>query len=176
MHLFQSQEYNTMFTIVLLCLVGIVAAQQPKPCASPSQWEGRIFDSNEKQRGTVRGRISYDAIYHRVRVIEEIEVGSQDFAYDVLTLVDAGLEFIYDLRAHKCSRVKITDPWRDYGILPDAKSYGEAYIGSSAFPDTGVLITIWLISFFDLFIKYIYYFYIGVAISQYQLQMKLFHI
>lgn len=132
-----------MLTVVLVCLIGLVAAQQPRPCTTPPQWEGRIFDSNEKQQGSVRGKISYDSTYRRVRVIEDIEIGSDEYFFDVLTLADAGVEFIYDLKARNCTRRPFTGPWRDFGIAPDARSYGEAYIGSSALPDTGLLITIW---------------------------------
>ncbi|CAF1073955.1 unnamed protein product [Rotaria sordida] len=132
-----------MFTILLLCLVGIAVAQQPRPCTSPSQWEGRIFDSNEKQKATLRGRTSYDSTYHRIRIVETIDVGSEEIAVDVLALYDANIEFVYDLKSHNCTRREIIQPWRDFGILPDARSYGEAYIGSSARPDTGLLITIW---------------------------------
>ncbi|CAF2488201.1 unnamed protein product [Rotaria sp. Silwood2] len=132
-----------MFTIFLLCLIGVAVAQQPTPCTSPSQWEGRIFDSNEKQKTTLRGRISYDSAYHRVRVVETIDASSQEMAFDVLTLYDAKIEFVYDLKSQQCTRREVTQPWRDFGILPDARSYGEAYIGSSALPETGLLITIW---------------------------------
>ncbi|CAF1222082.1 unnamed protein product [Adineta ricciae] len=132
-----------MFIVALLCLVGIAVAQQPHPCTSPPQWEGRIFDSNEKQHDTVRGKISYDATYHRTRIIEDIEVGDDEYVFDILSLFDSGLEFVYDLKAHNCTRRPITEPWRDFGIAQNARSYGEAYIGSSSFPDAGVLITIW---------------------------------
>ncbi len=137
-----------MFAIVLFCLVGITVAQQPRPCTSPPQWEGRIYDTNEKQKGTLGGKISYDSVYHRVRVIEEIKIGSEESTYDILTLADAGIQFVYDLKARNCKRIESTQPWRDFGILPDAQSYGEAYVGSSAFPGAGLLITIWLISCF----------------------------
>ncbi|UJR37490.1 hypothetical protein I4U23_030193 [Adineta vaga] len=99
-----------MLTIVILCLIGITVAQQPRPCVSPSQWEGRIFD-----------------------IIEDIELSDDEFVYDVLTLYDSGLQFIYDLKSHSCTRTPVTYPWRDYAIpsmhIP--------------LPDTGVLITIW---------------------------------
>jgi hypothetical protein len=51
-----------MYTILLLCLVDIAAAQQPRPCTSPPQWEGRRFDSNEQRKATLRGRVSYDSV------------------------------------------------------------------------------------------------------------------
>ena len=133
-----------MFAVfLLLCLVGISVAQQPLPCTSPPQWEGRVYDSNEKQQASLHGRVSYDSVYHRSRIVETIDIGSEEIALDILTLFDAKIEFIYDLTFRNCTRREVTQPWRDYGILPDARSLGEAYIGSSALSDTGLLITIW---------------------------------
>jgi len=132
-----------MFTVVLLCLVGIAVAQPPKPCTTPPQWEANIFDVNQQQKFMARGRLSYDATFHRERLIEEIEDGSQESFYDVLALFDAQIEYAYNFRARNCTRRPITRPWRDFGIRPDARSYGEAYIGSSAAPGLGLLVTMW---------------------------------
>ena len=76
--LFQLHEYKTMFAVLLLCLVGIAVAQVPQPCITPPSWEGRIFDSNEQRHVSLFGRISYDAVYHRTRLIETIEAGSEE--------------------------------------------------------------------------------------------------
>lgn len=132
-----------MLAIFLVCLVGFAAAQQPRPCVSPSQWEGRVFDSNEKQRASLRGRISYDAIYHRTRLIDNVETSTTQISNDILSLYESRIEFVFDLKTHTCTRRPITQPWRDFGILPDAVSLGEAYLGASAFPDASLLVTIW---------------------------------
>jgi len=134
-----------MFIVLLLCLVGIAVAQQPVPCTSPPQWEGRIFDSNEKQNATLQGRISYDSVYHRTRVLETIQISGEEITFDIINLYEAKIEFIYDLKYQNCTRRAITEPWRDLGILPDDRSYGEAYIGSSALPGGGLLVTIWFV-------------------------------
>ncbi|CAF1981119.1 unnamed protein product [Rotaria magnacalcarata] len=132
-----------MLTILLLGLLGFAAAQQPRPCTTPPQWEGRIYDSNEKQKATLRGRISYDSVYHRARIVDDLQIGSEEIANDILSLYDARIEFDYNFKTKNCTRREITEPWRDFGIRPDATSYGEAYIGSSSLTDTGLLITIW---------------------------------
>ncbi len=134
-----------MFTILLLCLVGIAVAQPPRPCTSPPQWEGRIFDTNEQQRATLTGRVSYDSVYHRIRIVETIEAGSQETVLDVLTLYDTRVEFVYNIRYRNCTRRQVTGPWRDFGILPTDRSYGEAYIGTSSLPSAGILVTTWLV-------------------------------
>ena len=134
-----------MFVVLFLCLVAIAASQKPIPCTTPPQWEGRIFDMNEQEKFLVRGKLSYDAVYHRERLIEDVEEGSHEDFYDVIALFDSRVEFVYNLRARNCSRREITRPWRDFGIRPDARSFGEAYIGSSALPGASVLVTIWLV-------------------------------
>ncbi|CAF3895179.1 unnamed protein product [Rotaria sordida] len=132
-----------MFAIFLLCLVGFTVAQQPKPCTTPPQWEANVFDSNDQSRFRVRGRLSYDANNHRERLVEEVEVGSEDNFYDVIALFDLQMEFVYDFKARNCTRRPLTRPWRDFGIRPDARSFGEAYVGTSAVPGLGLLVTLW---------------------------------
>ncbi|CAF4744891.1 unnamed protein product, partial [Rotaria magnacalcarata] len=39
-----------MNAILLLCVVGFVAAQQPQPCVTPQQWEANLFDYSEPNR------------------------------------------------------------------------------------------------------------------------------
>jgi hypothetical protein len=132
-----------MFAALLLCLVGIVVAQRPIPCTTPPQWEARFFDINEQRQFEVEGRITYDSVYQRERVAEEVAEGSADDFYDVISLFELKVEFVFNFRARNCTRREITRPWRDFGIRANDTSYGEAYIGSSAFPGSGVLVTIW---------------------------------
>ncbi|CAF3430482.1 unnamed protein product [Rotaria sp. Silwood1] len=132
-----------MFVALILCLVGIAVAQQPIPCTTPPQWEGRIYDFNEQQKFSLGGRLSYDATYHRERLVDEIDEASQEDFFDTIALFDSKIEFVYNFKARNCTRRELTRPWRDFGIRPTDRSFGEAYIGSSIFPDTGVLVTIW---------------------------------
>jgi hypothetical protein len=132
-----------MFVALFLCLVGIAVAQRPVPCTTPQQWEARVFDFDEKEQFRMEGRLSYDAVYHRERLADEVdEPGQRDF-YETLALFDSQIEFIYNFRARNCTRRPITRPWRDFGIRANDTSYGEAYIGSSVFPGAGILVTIW---------------------------------
>ena len=132
-----------MIAILLLCLVGIAVAQQPVPCTTPPQWEGRIYDTDVLRDWAIQGRLSYDATYHRERLIDEVEAGTQDDFYDTVALFDLQVEFSYNFRARNCTRRPITRPWRDFGIRANATSYGEAYVGSSAVPGAGILVTLW---------------------------------
>jgi len=132
-----------MFVIFVLCLISLVLAQPPRPCTSPPQWEANVFDGTDQEKSMVRGRLSYDATNHRERILEEVVTISQNNSYDRIALFDSKMEYIYDFNAKNCTRRSLTRPWRDFGIRPDARSYGEAYVGTSILPGLGVLVTLW---------------------------------
>ncbi|CAF2155840.1 unnamed protein product [Rotaria magnacalcarata] len=114
-----------MLPIVLLFLVGLVVAQQPRPCTSPSQWEARIISHINNENITVQGKLSYDSVYQRERFIKQVVVGD-DYYYETIVLFQVRLEFVINLTARNCSRLPLTRPWGDFSIRPDAHSYGEA--------------------------------------------------
>lgn len=143
-----------MYTILVLCLLGFVAAQVPQPCVTPQQWEANVFETNEQQRVLVRARLSYDAVYHRERVIEEVDVGRQDTVYEIIALYESQIEYIYDFKARNCTRRPLTRPWRDFGIRPNARFVGEAYVGSSAVPAASILVTLWYVFFYCFLLLY----------------------
>ncbi|CAF4572824.1 unnamed protein product, partial [Rotaria sp. Silwood1] len=88
-----------MFVALILCLVGIAVAQRPIPCTTPPQWEARIFDMNEQQKFALEGRLSYDATYHRERLVDEIDEASQEDFFDTIALFDSKIEFVYNFKA-----------------------------------------------------------------------------
>ncbi len=137
-----------MYAVLALCLLGLVAAQVPVPCTTPQQWEASIFEVNEQNQFMVRGRLSYDAVYHRERIIEEVDVGRTDDVYEIIALYDLKIEYIYDFKARNCSHRAVTRPWRDFGIAPDSRSLGEAYVGTSAIAGAGILTSLWYVFHF----------------------------
>ena len=132
-----------MYAVLVLCLIGMAVAQRPVPCTTPPQWEARFYEVDEQQKFTVQGRLSYDSVYHRERIADEVEQGTSDDFYEVLRLFDSRIEFVYNFRARNCTRREITRAWRDFGIRANDTSYGEAYVGSSAVPGAGILVTLW---------------------------------
>jgi hypothetical protein len=132
-----------MFGVLLLCLIGLAVAQQPQPCITPTQWEGNFFDINEQRGVMVRGRLSYDALYHRERLVDEIDVGRNESFYDTISLFDAQIEYVYNFRFRNCTRRPLTRPWRNSGIPATDRSLGEAYVGTSSAPAAGILVTLW---------------------------------
>lgn len=132
-----------MLAVFLLCLIGVAIAQKPTPCTTPQSWESSIYDTDEKDQWRARGKFSYDAVYHRERVADEVDDPAGRHFYDILALFDSKIEYIFDFRARNCTRREITRPWRNFGINANDTSFGEAYVGSSGFPGAGVLVTIW---------------------------------
>ena len=137
-----------MHAILALCLLGLVAAQVPIPCTTPQQWEANIFEVNEQNRFMVRGRLSYDAVYHRERLIEVVDVDRSENTYEIIALFDLKIEYIYDFKARNCTHRTVNRPWRDFGIPPESRSLGEAYVGTSAIPGAGILTTFWYVFHF----------------------------
>ena len=133
-----------LISLVLSSLLfGLIVSQQPQPCQSPAQFEARIFDANEEQQFRVEACLSYDSIYRRERIVDEIDRPGQTQFFDIIALFDSKTEFIYNHQARNCTRREITREWRDFGVRPNATFYGEAYVGSSSFPGSGVLTTRW---------------------------------
>lgn len=132
-----------MLLFLVFCLINLVVAQVPKLCTSPPQWEARIRSTNERQQSTVDARWSYDAVYKRIRVLQDIRFAGGNINSDVLRLFDSQLEFTLDLTTNICTRKPIERPWRDFGPLSDAESLGEAYIGSSGIAGGGIRVTLW---------------------------------
>lgn len=60
-----------------------------------------------------RARVSYDAIYKRIRLIEEYTLGAEDDFYDVLSLFNQNVEYVYNLKTKACTKQAITRSWRE---------------------------------------------------------------
>ena len=132
-----------MLFFSILCLIGIGVAQVPRPCASPRQWEARVHSSNPNLHADLLGRFSYDSAYQRTRILQHVRVGHTETYYDIISLYQAKLVFMIDTKTGNCSRYRFDQPWNDFGVQPDAKSLGEAFIGSSSVSDASLLVTIW---------------------------------
>jgi len=144
------REDMSLLIFLLGCLVGAGLGQVPRPCVSPPQWEAKIFTYNDGQKLMVMARWVYDSLYQRVRILQDIQVGRDETFFEIIRLFQAKLEFTIDLKTKNCSRTTLNRPWSNIGVLSDAQSFGEAYVGSSASPDDGLLVTIWFV--FILFI------------------------
>jgi hypothetical protein len=84
------------------------------------QWESRYFEYDRKTDFFSRGKIVYDAINQRERVIDEVVLGSDKEFYDVLYLHALQTEFRYSFKTRNCTAQKITRDWRDFRIPDNA--------------------------------------------------------
>lgn len=132
-----------MLVFVIVCLLSVTIAQVPKPCISPSQWEAHVHTTNWKLHGELFGQLTYDSVYQRTRILQDVKVDKTETYYDIITLYQAKLSFYIDMKTGTCSRMPFDQPWRDYGIQSDTKFASEAYIGSSGIPSDGLLVTSW---------------------------------
>lgn len=137
----------SIFTLILL--VSLVLSQKPVPCTTPQQWEARFFQFDEEKALFGRGHYSYDSIYKRERIIDEYTLQNDREAFDTLRLYNQNIEFNFHLRTRICTKSQIQVPWKNFGLPDNATSYGESYIGSSAFPNAFVLATIWGYNYTD---------------------------
>ena len=102
-----------------------------------------VLNINENEKFSAEDKLSDVSVCHRERLVDEVDEGSQEAFYETIALFNSKIEFIFNFKTRTCARRELTRPWRDFGIRPTDRSYGEAYIGSAVTPDTGVLVTIW---------------------------------
>ncbi len=67
-----------MLSLGILCLIGAAAAQVPRPCTSPRQWEARVHSFNPNLDADLLGRLSYDSVYQRTRILQNVKVGQTE--------------------------------------------------------------------------------------------------
>ncbi|KAK7482188.1 hypothetical protein BaRGS_00026537 [Batillaria attramentaria] len=111
-----------MWAAILLLAATLAYAQQPKPCTSPAQWEGRFYRTDYSKNFTQYARISYDETNKRVRETEEIETSTERDYYDVLRLFNENKEYRLNLRDRKCNVTALTRKWYPFGIPDEGNS------------------------------------------------------
>ena len=52
------------------------------------------------------------------------------------------IEYRYDYRTGQCLSRTIDEPFRPFGVPPNATSYGQFYIGTSGDPEAGMLVNV----------------------------------
>ena len=97
--------------LVLLLAASAVYAQKPVPCTTPPQWSSRFTEYNRADGRFVQGKVSYDAIYKRVRTIEQVQLGKNQTFLDILRLYNSKTEYVFDIVAKKCTTQPISRDW-----------------------------------------------------------------
>merc|ERR1711879_595804 len=123
--------------LLILACASLVAvyAQQPTPCQTPPQWQGKFARRDDMKNFTMYAEISYDATNRRVREVEYLEEGSTRMFYDVLYLHNVNKEYKIDLKNKNCTVGSLTRPFRPFGIPPEANYTGSANVGPVNIPD-----------------------------------------
>ncbi|XP_041354633.1 mammalian ependymin-related protein 1-like [Gigantopelta aegis] len=129
---------RVLVAIAVVCVSTL--AQEPKPCESPKQFQGRIARFDPKDKVAVFVRLSYDADNRRVRELEEIDTTSTKDYYDVLYLHNVGLEYRLNLRTKQCNKTVLTRPFVPMHLPSDAHFRGEASMGEASNPDEHVIL------------------------------------
>merc|ERR1712110_89336 len=130
-----SSRVKMMQYVVLCALVAAAAAQQPKPCQTPPQWQGRFERRADKFNFTKYAEISYDETNKRVREIEKEMEGSNVTAYDVLYLHNVNEEYRIDLKTKNCTKHPLSRPFIPFGMPDGAHYVGAANVGPVNIPD-----------------------------------------
>ncbi|KAK7482189.1 hypothetical protein BaRGS_00026538 [Batillaria attramentaria] len=111
---------------ILLFAATLAAAQDSKPCETPSQWEGSYVRTDYEKTFSQAARIGYDETEKRVRETEEIDIDNERDYYDVLYLHNMNKEYRLNLRTRKCNTTTLSRPWLPFG-LPSGAVYDVVY-------------------------------------------------
>ncbi|XP_046579778.1 LOW QUALITY PROTEIN: mammalian ependymin-related protein 1-like [Haliotis rubra] len=131
-----------LLVVSLTLLVAVTLAQQPHPCRSPEQFEGRLSTFDPDRRFYRTARFAYDDRQRRFREFEEVQVGRDVDFFDKLYLFNEGKEYRVNLRTRTCNETGITRPWIPFGVPPDARFRGNADIGAAGVPDEHVIVNL----------------------------------
>merc|ERR1711922_58787 len=130
-----SSRVKMMQYVVLCALVAAAAAQQPKPCQTPPQWQGKFERRADKFNFTKYAEISYDETNKRVREMEFLIDGANKTAYDVLYLHNVNEEYRIDLKTKNCTKHPLSRPFIPFGMPDGARYVGAANVGPVNIPD-----------------------------------------
>jgi len=125
-----------------LCVVAVFA-QHPRHCRAPEEFEAHVDEWDVKEQWGVRARFVYDAHQERTATYEEIQNATDDDYFHSIHLFREQKTYRINLKTKVCTVGNLQFPFRHIEIPRDAHFVGEAIVGTSAFPDSGVLTTHW---------------------------------
>ncbi|KAL5009386.1 hypothetical protein ScPMuIL_014967 [Solemya velum] len=120
----------------------LVAAPHPLGSLqmSPKQWQGRQITFDPSKQFEEFAEISYDEVNKRIRVIEEVRIGTKKEFFDVLELFNEQRRYVLDMATRKCNVTTLTFPFIPFGVPPDAVFDAEATIGAAGVPGEQLVI------------------------------------
>lgn len=131
----RAEILQAIFLLLGCCWLSLEEAHpagttQPKPCLAPLQWEGRTVQYDHTTGRNVRASVTYDAVNHRIRVLEEKKglVPCKKF-FEYIYLYQDAVMFQIEQVTKLCSKLTLTEEWDPYDI-PDNSTYEDQhYIG-----------------------------------------------
>ncbi|XP_065177896.1 mammalian ependymin-related protein 1-like [Sycon ciliatum] len=126
--------------LVVALLVVVARSQVPEPCEAPNVWEGRVFEVVPSRRFERFGKISYDKLGERFRIIEELNGGNTTVRYDELYLHKEKIRYRFNLNTRVCTKEALTEPFQPIEVVTGARFESELYIGSSSVPGGSVAV------------------------------------
>jgi hypothetical protein len=111
---------------------------------APLEMEAHFVQWDMKEQFALRAHFAYDARQERTATIEAVDNStSKEAFYHVINLHREHRRYIVNLKDKTCQTQQLDYPFRRIEIPRDAHFRGEAVIGTNAFPDSGVLTTMW---------------------------------
>jgi hypothetical protein len=129
--------------IAALSLAVVVIAQHPRHCDSPFEFEAHAFQVDPKLQFFRRGHFAQDANLERIALVEAVMNGTNQNYYHEIHLFRERRRYRIDLKSKVCTVEHSDMRFRPFHIPHNSSFVGEAYVGTNAFPDAGVLTTHW---------------------------------
>ncbi|XP_037538397.1 ependymin-1 [Nematolebias whitei] len=129
--------------LLLACLMAGCLAEKPHPCASPALLSGLITVSTQNEKLWTFAKYLYDALGHKVRLMELGTYENKSFTYDALLLFRENV--MYEIHEHNrtCKKKPLKADFQPLVIPKDATLVGQFVLGSSSGPGEGLLINTW---------------------------------
>lgn len=131
--------------VLLACLLASCLAEKtPHPCESPPLLSGALTISTQNEKLWTYAKYLYDALGHRVRLLELGSYENKTFTYDVLLLYREAT--MYEIHDHNrtCKKMPLKVAFHPLSIPKDATLLGQAVVGSSSGPGQGLLVNTWI--------------------------------
>ncbi|KAM4714115.1 ependymin-2-like [Anableps anableps] len=129
--------------VLLTCLLAACLAEKLHPCESPPLLTGALTVSTQNEKLWTYAKYLYDALGHRVRLMELGIYENKTFTYDVLLLYREAT--MYEIHYHNrtCKKMPLKIEFHPLAIPKDATLLGQAVVGSSSRPEQGLLVNTW---------------------------------
>jgi len=131
--------------IALIAVAGValVAAQHPRHCVAPLEFEAHAFQMAPKEQFFRRGHFAYDARNERTSLFEEVQNGTDDEGYHVIELFRERRAYRFNFKTKVCTVEEIKHRFHRIEVPRNASFVGEAIIGTNAFENSGLLTNHW---------------------------------